>query len=402
MRVLYSDPNIWHLNPTANLLPILVKEKFKDSIFYGPGYVSEKNIEQGLLYFIEKNGPFDAVIFGSGTSFFNKDIDEDRRVAELVLKNTATRFTRASLQSYYADVRDCCGYLPVPIKLLSTLNLDYYASTQAQVDILLAKSMSVIGPNHQFVTPIEELPDYAKREKHYLRKRDRLSNAWRDFLITYPERVVTALHFVSPSEFFFDSLGSRSYDTAIPGVEYVLRRNAMQFLKQSSYLMPSKVYFNLYRLASRVGLPVYANHGFISLYNLLFQRSLVNTQCVYTARGGFGTPIRKFFEIPAAGSLLVCTSPNGFGDIGFVDQKHYVEAEPDQLLDILSGWLGTEQAQTVARQGQELVIEKHSLTARCAQIGACVQAMFEGKYQGARWQSGDFVMQLKEGISCVD
>jgi Glycosyl transferases group 1 len=398
MHVLYVDVNAWHLNPTANLLPILVKQQFTRVAFYGPGYVDEEDIKLGLLRFIDREGPFDAVIFGyGGLSIFHKDADQDFRTAKSFYKHSAGRSSLESLAYFFADVRNHCGHVPTAIRLLSTLNFDYYAATQAQVDILIEKSISLIGPNEQFVIALEDLPNYAKREKHYVRKQGCFSNAWRDFLIKHPEKVVTALHFVSPSEYCFDALALRPYETAIPGVEYLLRKQAMRQLEKSNYRVSSKAYFNLYRLANYTGLPVFSNPVLARLYNLSFQRSLADTQCVYTARGGFGIPIRKFFEIPAAGGLLVCSSPNGFSNIGFVNKKHYIEAEPDQLLDVLSEWLDNEEAQSVARQGQDLVIAKHSLSARGSQIGICMQAMLEGKYHGARWQAGEFVLQLKEG-----
>lgn len=401
MRVLFVDPNVLHINPTANLLPALLLEISLDTMFYGPGYVDDVTIEIGLLAYIEKHGPFDAVIFGAGNSLFNKDLEEDRRVANSVCKNFTCSFRSSVLEQFYTDVRNHCGDLPVPIKVLSALNLDYYASTEVQVDFILQNSLLVLGPNEQFVQDLNDLPSYARLEKHYIRKVDRLSNAWRDFLVKNPERVLTALHFIGPSELCFKPLNARSYDVSVPGVEYFLRREATRQINKSRYQRPSKRVPEFFRIASRMGFPIFSNPILAKMYNTMFQEGLFDTRAVYTARGGFGIPIRKFFEIPASGALMVCEPPVGFKDLGFNNQEHFVEAGPHQLLDVLSEWLGSERAQTVARQGQRVVLNKHSLSPRAAQIGECLYAVHSGRYLGSRWTNGEFVVQLKEKETCV-
>ena len=47
MRVLYVDANVCHINPTANLLPLLIRECFPDVRFYGPGFVEEPDLVSG-------------------------------------------------------------------------------------------------------------------------------------------------------------------------------------------------------------------------------------------------------------------------------------------------------------------------------------------------------------------
>lgn len=399
MRILYVDINAWHLNPTANLLPVMIQERFPLSVCYGPGFVEGDLIASGIIDFSEKHGPFDAVILGASVPFFNKSYAADAAVVRSMGRHSSHHINAQLLMQFFADVRKNYGKLSIPIKLLSTLNFDYYAATQEQVDTLLEKSISILGPNDQFVVALEDLPDFAKREKHYIKKIDRFSNAWRDFLLGYPEKVITALHFVGPHEFFFDLLSSRTYQIAVPGVEYVLRKEAMKKISRMAYRRAPKNYFNLYRLANRLGLPVFSNPVLIRLYNLLFQRTLAETKCVYTARGGFGIPIRKFFEIPAAGSLLICSPCNGYGDLGFETGRHYLQAEPADLIDVLDSWLNNSASQEVARAGQQLVIAKHSMLARGNQIECCLHAMKAGTYRGARWQAGEFIVEgAKEGV----
>lgn len=399
MRVLYIDANAWHINPTANLLPALVRERFPSASFYGPGFVDDSIVEIGLQAFVERHGPFDVALLGPATPFLSASADADSGAVAYLRRYASHRLTDRSLLSFFADARAHFGSLPVPVRVASVLNFDYYATTQKQIDILEGQSISVLGPNDQFVLALDALPDFAKREKHFIRKADRFTDVWRDFLLRHPERVVTATHFVGPQEYCFDPLSVRPFEVAVPGVEYLLRKDAIKRLAGTRLRSASKTYFHLFRLANRLGLPAYSNPVALRMYNLLFLRTLADTRCVYTARGGFGIPIRKFFEIPAAGGLLICSPCNGYADLGFEAGRHYVEAEPDDLLDALAEWLPDPRAQDLASAAQEQVIARHSIAARGEQIERCLRAMLAGTYRGARWHQGEFLVE--EAPSCA-
>ena len=328
---------------------------------------------------------------GPATPFLGEGEDADTGAVAYLRRYASHLLADQPLLSFFADVRGAFGKLPVVIRLISLLNFDYYATTQKQIDVLLEQSIAVLGPNDQFVLALENLPDFARREKHYVKKADRFTDVWRNFLLQHPERVVTATHFVGPQEYCFEPLSGRPYEVAVPGVEYLLRKDAARRLAGTRLRSAPKSYFHLYRLANRMGLPAYSHPLALRLYNLFFQRTLADTRCIYTARGGFGIPIRKFFEIPAAGGLLICSPCNGYSDLGFEAGRHYVQAEPEALLDALSEWLPSPRAQEVASAGQQLAIAMHSMAARGEQIERCLRAMVAGTYRGARWHRGEFV-----------
>lgn len=390
MRVLYVDANVWHINPTANQLPVLIQAQFPDVKFYGPGFSNPEDLALGLRSYVDRTGPFDAVILGPATPFLNGDNSLDEGAIGYLMRFTAHHLNVNALKNFFSDTRLAFGKLEIPVKVISVLNFDYYATTQKQIDVLLHHSIGVIGPNHQFVSRLGDLPDFASREKHFVKKADRFSDAWHDFLAKYPERVITATHFVGPQEFFFEPLSGRSYQVSVPGVEYVLRKDAVNRLAKTKLRLASKNYFHFYRVASRLGFPMFSNAVSLRMYNFLFQRTLAETRCVYTAKGGFGMPIRKFFEIPASGALLICSPCNGYRELGFEHGQHYIQAEPDELLDALNSWLDHPRGQEIASAGQALTHVKHSMSARGAQIGSCLQEMVMGTFRGARWEKGEY------------
>ena len=397
MKVLYLDANVWHINPTANLLPLLFLEHFSETSCYGPGFSCRADLAGGLRRYVDTTGPYDVVVIGANTPLLADGAAAIEASIAYLQRYTAHHLATADLATFFLDVRESLAGLNIPVKLISALNFDYYAATPQQIDAVLENGLGVIGPNAQFVLPLEKLPDFAKREKHYVRKADRFSDAWYDFLCRYPEKVVTAVHFVGQQEFFSEPLDVRANDVAVPGAEYLLRKDAIKHLAQTRFRKASKAYFHAYRLASRLGLPVFSNQVALRLYNLMFQRTLADTRCVYTARGGFGMPIRKFFEIPAAGAVLLCSPCIGYEDLGFESSKHYVAVEPEALPDALAHWLQHPDAQKIARTGQLLTRARHSLPARGEQIERCLREMVAGRFTGARWTRGEYL--VNEGLA---
>ncbi|WP_164887235.1 glycosyltransferase [Hahella sp. KA22] len=384
------------MNPTASLMPALIAEIAPDSDFYGPGFVSEEALERGLLRWIDESGPYDAVFVGPWCPVFVDDINEpaDRLVAFLQ-RSVAKDFKLRCVDGFIKDIKTNIGKAQAPVKLVSTLSFDYYAATQEQIDRLLAQGLTVVGPNHQFIQPLSELPAFAQQEKHYIKKANRLSDAWYDFAVSQPERFITALHYIAHNEFSYLPLSDRRYDSSIPGIDYYLRKQASEKLSRSSFKLAPKHYFNFFRLANKLGAPVYSKHIPLKLFNELFHRSLGSTKFVYTAKGGFGMPIRKFFEIPAAGAVLLCTPCIGYGDAGFRHGEHYLETAPEELPDRLAQLIHDPHAQQIANAGRKLVAAQHSLAARAKQIRMCIEAILAKQYMGSTWSDGQFLIHRK-------
>ena len=164
--------------------------------------------------------------------------------------------------------------------------------------------------------------------------------------------------------------------------------------------MASKWYFHMFLALNRLGVPVYGRPSGLRLYNYCFQRTLMTSRYVYTAPGGFGLPVRKFFEIPAAGPLFLCRPCTGYRELGYVDSVHYLSVEPNDLPGLLQELTRTGAGHDVAIAGRKVTATIHSLQARARQISVCLEALAKGTYRGARWHEGEFV--VNEVSPCAD
>ncbi len=398
MRVLYTDLHLHSLNPTNTLMAAMVASA-ADVTRYGPGFVSPSILNAGVARFVEQTGPYDVIFLGPNVPVVQGPESWPDSLAYMQ-RYAALAPSPESGLAYLRDLFAALPGLPVQRRIACLVTLDYYGTVQMQIDRLQALDLHVLAPDLAFAPRIEELPDWLTGEEHFKRKRHRLSNAWADFIDCNPQRVLSSLHFVAESEFFFRSLEGRGNMASVPGVEYLLRAKAQRELRKKGITPASKAIFNAYRLLNKLRLPVFARFVPLKVFNLTYQASLLNTKFVYTARGGFGIPVRKFLEIPAAGAVMICTPPLGFAQMGFRDGEHYIEAAPEAAADIINELArDPERAQSIADGGRNLVWRQHSLVARAAQLRQCIDAMVAGTYSGSCWDRGEFVVE--EVPSCA-
>jgi hypothetical protein len=394
IRALYVDIDLVHLNPTATYYPQLIEAAVPNVSFYGLGFSSSEVLARGLLNWIRETGPYNIIFIGPNSPVLASKFGDDviRSTLHHLRRFTANGHTDAQIVAFLKDLFVALPKIDIEYRIASSLNFDYYAATPTQVQRLQELNLTLIGPNEQFVRPLAELPKFVVQEKHFQRKKEQLSDCWFDFLHAHPERVITALHYVIPSEFSFTPIHLRRPVIAVPGVEYHLRKKANAELRRSGVRMASKWYFHMFRILNRLGMPVYSHPIGLHIYNQGFQRTLKTSRYVYTAPGGFGLPIRKFFEIPAAGALFLCSPCTGYQELGFVSGVHYIFAEPHDLPGLLQELMKTGSGHDIAVSGRKVTANNHSLQARAQQIRLCLEALTRGTYRGARWRDGEFIV----------
>ena len=394
-KILYVDIHLHSLNPTNTMMPHMMNG-VGDVTFYGPGYVSDADLAGGVLRFIDRTGPYDVLFLGPNMPVLS--------VADENLHETAAYFTRwsaltpppATIYKFFVEFLRTIPSIPVPLRLACLVTLDSYSSTQRQMDRLDFFDMNFIASNEHFVRRVADLPEWANREKHYRANVHNISDAWYDYLAARPERVITSLHFLSDSEFSFRGLADRNSEVSIPGVDYLTRREALASLRGTGIGVSSKLTYNVYRAFNKLKLPVYARYPLLKYFNVSYFSNLMNTKYVFTAAEVFGMPVRKYFEIPAAGSVLLATPCNGFDRIGFKPGVNCVQVLPNGLADAVAHLeKNPDEAQAIATAGQQLMYRQHTISARIGQVRSCLDAMIAGRFLGAEWVGGEYSVKLK-------
>ena len=379
-RYLYVDVNATFTNPTRNLLPLAFL-KAGDVRFFGPGHVSSDCLARGLTSFIEAEGPFDLVI--SNTLVLFSDSDDPARYASTLLSAYA-----------YSGPNEDLLYLPIIAKQFASLSLpriaillenDFYNWTAREADKILASADYFIGFGEEFSPLRAELPHLAEERFAGI-----ATDVWTKFSHQYRNRIASLLHFVSDVEFMISPLSSRALHWSVMGVQYHARGVARGCLNRAGIDPVTDTRLRkVVSLLKKTRLMRDEKRWVQKALNNSFAARMAATRYSYTCGSGLEMPIRKFFEIPAVGCLLVCRPFKGFKAAGFVDGVNCIIAEPDQLADLhFTLEAEPEHAEAIARAGQTFVLKRHSLDARAQDLKLILEAIVAKRFEGSYWRDG--------------
>jgi hypothetical protein len=207
-------------------------------------------------------------------------------------------------------------------------------------------------------------------------------------------RFINLGHFVAETEFDWRALDGRTAAAAVPGINYRRRDRIKERLRAAGRARGNGWFRYAMATGDRLGLRPYARPLLQQFFQSRFVREIAGARYAYTDGSGNDRPIRKFFEIPALGTVLLCTPCAGFDRLGFVDRDSAVVVDADDVLDALA-WLdrSPDIAQRIADAGRDLVWQRHSLHARAEQFTRCLAAIGEGHYAGSSWEHGAFLVK---------
>ena len=384
MKVLFVGFNAKYINPTNQLIPRMLK-LFADVTLYGPGFVSDEELSSGLRAFVETRGSFDFI--ATTTQLAVESNPEQTK--DFYKKYSLIQWGEASIRTFMEDARQCMLDSKVP-KVSFVLDLDPYGTRADLLDQLDQFSDYIVAWGKGFSRDISDLP-YLQRETAYKHKKRPLG-LWHKFFEDNAQKCINIGHFVGVHEFDFSPTAVRPYDVSVAGQLYYSREQTLDQLRQATALRVGTTgYRSIFGLLAKLGYSPYSRFIPHTIYRALFKQLLSKSKISMTDGAAYDAVIRKFLEIPASGALLLARPCAGFADLGFRDGESAVflnEADPvRQVLTLLGD---PERLQAIARKGQQIVWEKHSIHARAEQVSKCLNRIIEGRFVGSLWSEGEF------------
>jgi len=368
------------------MLPLL--RAAAETTCFGPGYVEETVLRKGLRRFIDEFGPFDVVATNSHIIFAQA---YERVPSPAIFRRAyAFSFDDGDLLELANIAQELCVLSERRlVRVAMFLESDYYNWSHREIDALERRADYVIGFGPEFWRCKAELPDLGREAFA-----GQATDAWADWVGANAERIASLPHFVAETEFRWDRLAHRRHDWGMPGIQYHARRQARATLARNG-IRPlgesplRRVMGLLKKLKVMRREPRWLQHHL----NADHQDRLGSVRFAYTCGSGLNMPVRKFFEIPAAGAVLVCQPFNGFAAAGFRDGENAVVCRPEKIMEAhraLASDLAW--AQKIADAGSRLVFERHSLAARARQFADTLAAMADRSFAGGRWVDGRYTV----------
>jgi len=383
MKILFIGFNAKYINPTNQLVHRMLK-LFADVVFYGPGFVGDKELRCGISAFCDEHGPFDFIATTTQLAAESSPEGTDGFYRRFSLHQWGT----APLGPFMADVKDYMRTSSLK-KISFLMDLDTHGVRADLLEQIDKFSDYIVAWGKGFSRPNSELP-YLEFERAYRTKAK--IGLWHSFCESRNNKFINIGHFVGLHEFDFSPISVRQYPVSVAGQLYFSRERTLTALKRCRQLrVGSTSYRRVYSLLTKIGWSPYSHLIPHTIYRTLFKQLLCTSKISMTDGGAYDMMIRKFVEIPAAGALMLARPCAGFEALGFRDGESAVildEADPvGQVLALLET---PDLLQSIADKGQQLVWSKHSIHARAQQMAVSLGRIKEGRFVGSLWSEGEF------------
>jgi hypothetical protein len=388
VRTLFVGINYRYINPTMSLLPAALGAAC-ELHFYGPGFVGDAILAQGIDRYVESIGGVDLV-------FTSKDFCggyEADRLSRFVSRYVVLLNGGQVTSHVLADVSQFLQENKRRV-IVSLIDVDPHAVDHATLDMFLSHGDYFFGWGEGFLNTLGDAN--ASAREHHLRKKQAKGftlGLFDEFVKLHAKAIINLGHFVSNGEFYWGSLANRRFDVAVPGARYARRQETERLLERAKGIVLAHPRYGIaYQIAERLSARPFSKFYLSHLYNLAFQRLLSRCKICITDGGMNNFPVRKFFEIPAAGALLVCWPATGMESLGFVSGVNclFIRSEAEASASVAAVMANPGKFERVAAAGRDLVLREHSLSARTTQLRTAIQRIHAGTFAGSGWHDGRF------------
>jgi len=378
VRLLFLDLNLGYVNPTRTLVPAMLRS-CGDVVAYGPGYQSGAVLGKGIQAFYDAHGPFDFVIGNDLSIFQYRNIADD----PTRLKHFRLDFDRQSLRA----MRDIGEWFRrhQGRKIALLFECDAFNVSRDQIATLKdVAGWYVVVWDKRLMESVRDSQDLV--HEPYAEK---ANDNFFEFITDHESRIIAMPHFVSEAEFTWGSLADRRPVWDVPGASYYYRKLARETLGRSGLLGRRFPWMQTYALLARAGLRPYSRALLLTLYAAQFARAIEQSRYCYTCGSAQRMHIRKHFEIPARGAVLVTAPVNGLAAMGFLDGINCFVRSPHELIALHHDLeKDPERAQAVATAGRDLVWSTHRVSSRGHQLRASLDAIRQDAFGGCIWENG--------------
>lgn len=401
----HEHANDMHINNLYGLLEVAQID------FFGPGYSTIEELECGLMNFWNK-GKYDVLIFDFALAMLQLPY------LDICLAYHWHRYFMSDY-SIYEAIRYVDKFVEEAKEIDGPKLLRYYFDTisisETWVECaqeLLDAGFFLWGMGEEFTPEIIETDDtkaigWGNRYSTFIRKN-------KEKVISTPWVVVVY------REFYAAPLEKRGYDITVPGnlssLHYPDREKIIQAVKETKY----KIYDNYdnrtlayrgdekritntiyHRAEDRIldeklkspciYLDSKVRREAVAFWRENYNVGLRNSKMGYADGGLAKQVVRKYFEIPARGTLLLCQDVPPLKNLGFKAWENMVPITPDSLLEICDYlYENPNKMQEIASAGRKMVFEKHTASIHAKHVIDAIETIKNGRFRGSYWLDGEF------------
>ncbi|MCX4351275.1 MAG: glycosyltransferase [Lachnospiraceae bacterium] len=405
----HEHANDMHINNVQSFLEVAQVD------FFGPGYTSREKLESGLGVFWKENGGYDVLILDFSLAMLQQEYLDIR---------LAYHWHRYFLSDFsiYQSIRWADNIVKDAKQVEAVKLIVYQFDTHTFIEAWEKCITDLLYCGFYFWgTGIEYFPPLAENEKT---KEKGGTNRYFYFCKNNGDKILSMPYCtVNPKEYFSFPLESRTYDITIPGnldaFFYPERSKISKIMETSGYKVYDQYYERAfaYRIAkSCVSQTLYRHEEDRLLdtklaapcpyidskltresivmwrenYNVALRQSKIGYAC-----GGYIHQLfRKFVEIPARGTLLLCQDIPPLKNYGFKNWENMITVTADNILEVIDYlFKNPKEMQHIADNGRKMVYEKHTPVRQAELILNAIKSIETGTFAGSYWENGEFIVR---------
>jgi len=383
-KVLFLGFNQRYISPyTETILNVL--GLFMKISFYGPGYSNQEDLDLGIQKWIDQQEEFDFIMIDREVALIpqvDMNYDETKSFSNSIISFNREGNVLKPASELYHFFMDCSH------NKIIWVNFDTYILKQNTIDSFLKSKAYILDlGGYQLFNSLETIN---KSYNIKFKKGSSFPNPndnWFNFLKQYKERIIVCPHTIDSYEFDYTPLSLRKNKFTVIGAGYPKRKLASTILpcKTKFYHLKDKMKaFIFIKLKRKMTIKRMA------LYRSSYFKKITDSQLTFCSGGPLLYPLRKYFEIPARGSVPIGWKCSGFDDLGFIDGVNFIIAENNNdLKDSLKKY-SLNELQKIGAEGRNLIWGKHSDWARREQLKGTFDLIFKGKFKGSYWHKGEY------------
>lgn len=387
MNVLILGINRNYVNPYTEIV-LKIFDYTCNCYFFGPGYVTRNELENGIDNYVERIENIDLLVTDS--MIFEYSLYSNQKYA---YRNAGIS---CSLDDVYRYGQSLENYFrKSALKKILIANWDYYATPKEHITYLKENNDCYVISYVDFKS-FYSIRDAKRNGNSFISNIDSeypdKNDNWYNFITENKNRVISL-----PNSFycfnykFFSSLDKR-IRLDIPGFPYLERRITRELYnpkERRRHQYYELIFFGekfVRRLSPKRSV-FWGDLQSLRLFKRLYQNTITWTSGAVTR-----TPIAKYFEIPAAGSVLVCQSFGGMKELGFNHGTNCIQTESKEELARVLANTTPEDLKIISRLGQQMVLKNHSILARSRQLEKVLEGLKENSFKGSYWSRGKYIV----------
>lgn len=216
----------------------------------------------------------------------------------------------------------------------------------------------------------------------------------KNFFNEFKTRIISLPHALFDSEINQDTKSFDFIYYSIAGVNYIPRKNFKNKVcgVNSTSFWFSLLYQLLSKLMRRLPFP-----GFrIFLLRKLMYLYIKHSKFSFTCGSTPGYYLRKFIEIPAAATVMICPEYGFLKRLGLRKYVNYVPFDPlEENLETLKTRLQKKSQVNfteITQKTQLLIRNNHSISARKKQLHKAIFHIEKNDFTGSFWEDGEFII----------